>query len=247
MSSRNVLHSITASSPVSWHRGGDGRGASDPAALELLAQLAQAAVEPRLHRGDGHVESFRDLDERESLVLLERDHLALLDGQRRHGGLYGPREVARLHEIEGRGARLHELLAPVAQVVEAQLGPAAPPPQPVAAGVEGDLVEPGREACLLFEAAEGAVRLEEDLLAQVARVLVRAEDTVDRPLDLAIPTANQRVEGGNVAVLKGGDQFLVRGGHASASVRRVRTGQRLYLGDRQRPMTAYRARGCAFL
>jgi hypothetical protein len=45
------------------------------------------------------------------------------------------------------------------------------------------------------------------------RVVVAAHHTVDGPVDLAIPAADQLLEGSRVAFLEGSDEVLVRGSH----------------------------------
>jgi hypothetical protein len=186
------------------------RPAVDALPCQSHPQLAEPAIEARLDRRQGDVQGLRDLGEREALVLLEDHDLALLLGQRRHRGGHDAREVARFDQVERARARVAQRRLPsLFDVVEAQVRPPPAPAQAVARRVDRDLVEPGGEPRLLLERAQRTVGLEERLLAEVARFVVISHDPIDDALDLAVPAADELVEGGNVAGLEGHHQIFV--------------------------------------
>ena len=99
-SSCGRLHSIVTPSCVrspSRHR--HGLGIPDPFVLQPEAELAQPPVQPRLHRRDGQVEGLGDLEERQALVLLQDQHLALLLGQRPNGPAHRSTKIELLDEV----------------------------------------------------------------------------------------------------------------------------------------------------
>src|SRR5207237_8109229 len=95
-------------------------------------------------------------------------------------------------------------------------------PISVAGCVDGDLVEPGREARFLLESTQSAVGLEECLLAEVAGLVMIPYEPVDDALDLAVPAANELIERGNVPGLEGHHQICVGQDHVSEGMGRGR-------------------------
>ena len=186
-------------------------GRPDSALLQLAPQHREPLVEPRLHRAQRAPEQVRNFLEREPVVLLQHDGRALILRQRAHRARDRPAQVAagdrlvdaldalalasqfhEVHPVRGRDDRR----APLA-------------PQPVAAEVERDPVQPRRELRLALEAAERAERAQECLLADVSRVLFAADRPVGEGEDRPLPPLDELVEALGVATDRAGDEFLV--------------------------------------
>ena len=72
-------------------------------------------------------------------------------------------------------------------------------PDPVAAQIQRDAVEPGRELRLAFEPAERAERAEEGFLGDVARVFFAADDPVRERVNGPLPAQHELVEAVEIA------------------------------------------------
>ena len=183
---------------------------------EPLLELVEAPVEPGLDRGHRQVEHVGDLLEGEALVLLEHDHLALVLGEGHDRRLHVALHVPGQGEVEGRGVvAQHRGLAVGLEGVEAHEGPPLSTAHPVAAQVEGDLVEPRRKPRLPLERAQSPIGLEEGLLAQVAGIVLGADEPVDGSLDLAVPTQDEQIEGRPVPGEARSHELLVGAAHSS--------------------------------
>ena len=92
-------------------------------------------------------------------------------------------------------------------------GRAALAPNPVAAQVQRDAIEPGGEFRLALEAAERAERTQERLLGDVASIFLAADDAVRQGIDRPLPAQDELVEAVQVAPSRAGDQLFVGRGH----------------------------------
>ena len=88
-------------------------------------------------------------------------------------------------------------------------GRAALAPDPVAAEVQRDPVQPGRELRLSLEPAERPERAQKRLLRHVARVFLAADDAVRQGIDRPLPAQHELVEAVEIAPHRAGDQLFV--------------------------------------
>src|SRR5262249_1955742 len=80
---------------------------------------------------------------------------------------------------------------------------------PVAAQVQRDPIEPRRKLRLPLEAGEGAECTEERLLADVARILLAADDAVRQGVNRAFPSEDELVEAFGITAHRSGDELVV--------------------------------------
>ena len=160
------------------------------------------------------------------MVLLQEDGGPLRLGERRHHALHRPPEVTPhdqlLYALLGRLEGVRLLLL---QIVGRRDDLDAPLlPDPVPAQVERDAVEPRREPRLPLEAADGAERAQERLLADVAGVLLTPQRAVREREDRPLPADDQLVERARIAA--GGQRHELLVGEVGCCSR----GHALYVG-----------------
>src|SRR6185295_16376872 len=83
------------------------------------------------------------------------------------------------------------------------------PPDPVAAQIQRDPVDPGRELRLPAEVLDAAERAQERLLHDVARFLFPADDAIGQGIDGPFPAQYELVEALHVAAYRARDEFFV--------------------------------------
>jgi len=177
-----------------------------------------------LRRADGHPGRFGDLLERVAERILQEHDLCLLrrDAGERVTELAAKLGVAR----DARGV----VVRPRLEVVgERLVRPCLPPLGRVAAGVDDEPVQPGRELGLAAKLLEPDADLRERLLGRVGGVLRVAEQVPREPLDLRSVPREQGLERPRVAVLRprhedGIAQPLVGEAVAAAQLEPDRTG-----------------------
>ncbi len=87
-------------------------------------------------------------------------------------------------------------------------------PDPVAAEIQRDSVEPGREFRLALESRECPKCPEEGFLGDIPRVLIAADNPVRQGIDRPFPAQNQLVEAIYIALHGPGDELFVGRYHA---------------------------------
>ena len=124
--------------------------------------------------------------------------------QLRDGGSHA-RDPLVLQHQSGRqlGPHVDELLRldRFGQLPQRRLGADA-----VQTDVDADAIEPGRQRRLTAKAAQAAIGAQEDILRQVARVLVVADETIAELVDRAAMTFDDQVEGAGPLGQAGLDQ-----------------------------------------
>jgi phosphoglycolate phosphatase-like HAD superfamily hydrolase len=145
------------------------------------------------------------------VVLLQQDGGALLFGQIRHYARHRSADFLPRDQVLDRFAR-RRLRRQLDQIHPlGRLGDrlAALAPNPVAAQVQRDAIQPGREFRLALEAAQSAERAEERFLADVARVFLAPDGAIREGIDRPFPAQDELVEAIQVAGPGLGDQFFV--------------------------------------
>ena len=88
-------------------------------------------------------------------------------------------------------------------------GRAALAPNPVAAKIQRDAIQPGGEFRLALEAAQGTERTEKCLLRDIASLFLPPDHPVGQGIDRPLPAQHQLVEAVQVAAARAGDQLFV--------------------------------------
>ena len=154
-----------------------------------------------------------DLLKGQPLVLLQDDGAALLLRELRHGALHVRAQVLQGNDVLDGLARIRfrRHLDDVDAFGRLDHWGAALFPQPVAAQVERDAVQPGRELGLAAETADRAERPEEGFLRDIACIFVPPQRPVRQGVDRALPALDELVEAIGIAIDRPGDEVLVRG------------------------------------
>ena len=95
-------------------------------------------------------------------------------------------------------------------------GRAALAPNPVAAEIQRNAIEPGRELRLALEAAQGAERTQKRLLRDIASFFLPPDHPVRQGINRPLPAQHQLVEAVQIAASRAGDQLFVT--HHSCAV-----------------------------
>ena len=147
------------------------------------------------------IQEVGNLLERQTVVLLQDDGGPLFVWQHRHRLGHRPAELAPGDEILDRFGRLR--LRGQLDEIDALGGlrDRRPPlaADPVAAQVQRDAVEPGRELRLALEPAERAERAEKGFLGDVAGVLFAADHPVRERVNRPLPAQHELVEAVEIA------------------------------------------------
>ena len=158
----------------------------------------------------------RNLLEREPVVLLQHDGRTLLFGQQRHRLLRTARQILARHEVFdrfgrfGRSGQLHQ----IGTVRRLHGRCSALPTCPIAAQIQRDAIQPGRELGLASELRQSAKGPEKRLLADVARILFPTDRAVSQGINRPLPSKDELIEAVLVATHRAGDKLFVGRRHA---------------------------------
>ena len=146
-----------------------------------------------LHRANRAAENPCDLIVRQVVIHAEHDGGALLPGQSgdRRSNLSG---ALRSHERRIGGLRAHVgVLARLQWLGRRHLDRHA-----IQTKVYRNAVEPGADGGLSLESMEGAIRANEDVLREIARVLMIAGEAITELVDVALVPLDEYIERGHL-------------------------------------------------
>ncbi|MNC85310.1 hypothetical protein D3C83_09010 [compost metagenome] len=146
------------------------------------------------------------------MVLLQDDGGPLFLRQQLHRFFHHGAELAACDEIFDRFTRLDGRRRFEGVRLIGQLRHRCPPlpPDPVAAQIQRDPVQPGRELRFALEAGQRPVGPQECFLADVAGVLLASDDAVREGIDRPFPSQDELVEAVDITPSRAMNELLVR-------------------------------------
>ena len=182
-----------------------------PRASRCRRNTLKPLIQARLDGAERAALHVRNLLKRQPVILLQDDGRALLLGQVEHGFAHRLAQLIPGHQVLDRlqralGAGELDNIYPFRRRHNRRPSLTT---NPVAAQVEGDAIEPGRELRLALEPGERAKGAEKGFLADIPRVLVAPDDPVGQGINRPFPAEDELVEAVSIARDRAGHELFV--------------------------------------